>query len=129
MPEAADPTPREPADWYAQMPRSARVYIQAGFAGVVAVAFIGVVGVMLVMFQGLQRQLAEQSREDRIMFREELRSQREELRAAVVEMRRAVDHLDSGQRQIKADVKTLKEAGPDAFKAPSPRTKDDTGGQ
>jgi hypothetical protein len=98
-----------------------RVWIQGGFAGVVCLVFLGLVGVTISQLQGLQKQLAEQAREDRVMFRDELRDQRNELRAAVTEMRRAVDRLNDDQRTVKQDVHTLKFGGPEAFKAPSPR--------
>ena len=127
MPDA--PTPPEqppPGGWYEQMPRAARTYAQLGFAGVIAVVFVCVVGVVLVMFQGLQRQVAEQAREDRAMFREELREQRAELKRAVDVMNAAVERLDANQRQINRDVKTLKETAPgEPWRAPPPRAKAD----
>lgn len=100
-----------------------RPWIQGGFAGIVALVFLFLVWVTISQLQTLQHQLADQAREERVMFREELKSQRDELRAAVQEMRRAVDRLDDSQRAIKADVHTLKFAGPEAFKAPPPRAK------
>ncbi|MDB5312643.1 MAG: hypothetical protein JWO38_6845 [Gemmataceae bacterium] len=116
------PASRMPA-WMVDLGPGARLWLQAGFAGLVALVFLFLVWVTISQLQGLQKQLAEQAREDRGMFRDELKSQREELRAAVQEMRRAVDRLDDSQRSIKQDVHTLKFGGPDSFKAPAPREK------
>jgi uncharacterized protein HemX len=133
MPDATQPTPApQPApplpDWYTQMPRAARTYAQLGFAGVIAVVFVCVVGVVLVMFQRLQSQVADQAREDRSMFREELREQRSELKRAVDAMNAAVERLDAGQRQINRDMKTIKDNVPgEPWKAPQPRAKADEG--
>jgi hypothetical protein len=112
----------------------ARVWVQAGFAGIVALVFLFLVWVTISQLQALQlssheqmqalqRQLSDTARDDRAMFRDELKSQREELRAAVAEMRRAVDRLDTGHQRLKQDVDTLKYGGQDAFRAPVPRAK------
>jgi hypothetical protein len=126
-----DPGPKPPG-WYEQLPRAARLYMQGGFALVVAVVFVALVGVLVVLVQGMQRTIADQAREDRATYRETTkemgaRQERTErlLLEAVLEMRRAIDRLDAGQRQLRSEVKTLKENGPEAFKAPDPRPKPD----
>jgi uncharacterized protein HemX len=122
----------QPAGWYEQLPRAARLYIQGGFALVVAVVFVALVGVLVVLVQGMQHTIADQAREDRATYRETTkemaaRQERTErlLLEAVLEMRRAIDRLDAGQRQLRSEVKVLKESGSGGFKAPDPRQKPD----
>lgn len=118
--------------WLSDLAPNARLWLQAGFAGIVSVTFIFLVWFVTNQQQASQRQLIDQLQSlqkqqsdrqkqqddqaayDRSMYREQMarswdetRTNREELRAAVAIMARAVDRLDSNQRQIKQETREI----------------------
>lgn len=114
--------PQTGAAWYDQLPGWVRAATQVGAFGLIMALFAWQSREQAIDLRQVQEDGRLQAREDRAMFREESKANREELRSAVGEMRRAIDRLDTSHREIKSDVKTLKDRS-GASNAPDPREK------
>lgn len=115
--------PKESADkkgFYVDLPNWSKVLLQLGFAGVIGVLFVMDSRDRSEQLRTMAEETRLQAREDRSLFRDELKAQRETLSEAVREMRRAVDKLDEQHRTLKKDVEGLK---PPFGSAPFPHPK------
>jgi methyl-accepting chemotaxis protein len=114
--------PQQLPEWYAQLPSWSRVFMQLGFAAVVAILFVldsrersAQIRESQADIRNIQTENRLSAKEERLIFREELRLNREDLKAVASqmtavasEMRRAVDSLGEGQRKLKSDVDDIK---------------------
>jgi predicted nuclease with TOPRIM domain len=106
--------------FYVDLPNWSKVLLQLGFAGVIAVLFVMDSRDRSDQLRRMAEENRLQAREDRSLFRDELKAQRDTLSEAVREMRRAVDKLDEQHRSLKKDVEGLK---PPFGSAPFPHSK------
>lgn len=106
--------------FYTDLPNWSKVLLQLGFAGVIGVLFVLDSRDRSDQLRQMAEETRLQAREDRSLFRDELKAQRETLSEAVKEMRRAVDKLDEQHRTLKKDVEGLK---PPFGAAPFPHSK------
>ena len=116
-----DPAPHDrragDMDWWSSQPGLVKLFTQFGFAGLVA----------LIFYQQFQQQAAisvaqtEQiagmivandlrAKEDRQLFREELKMQRDELRAAVTALNRAADTIQRSGATIQRAADAMPKA-------------------
>lgn len=96
------------SDWYSALPSWAKVFVQLGFAAVVAGLFVSDSTTRSKQLTEYYQESRNQSREDRIVFREELKLQREELRSTVEQLKRAIDTMASQQNKMKSEIDDIK---------------------
>lgn len=109
--QPSDPQP----EWYSILPSWAKVFMQLGFAALIALLFTLDSRERSRQLQTFQEDARIQSREERMMFREEskanreeLKSLREDMRQAVNEMKRAIDKLNENHVLLKAQIDHFK---------------------
>ena len=109
--------PPKTETFLSDMPSWVKVLVQLGFAGLIGLLFALDSRDRSSQLREMQVETRNQARDDRIMFREEMRSQRESLNAAVAEMRNAVQAISHQQLQLKKDVDDIK----NPFPSPHPK--------
>lgn len=108
---------KDKPDFMADMPGWSKVLLQLGFAGVIALLFVIDSRDRSTQLRETQVETRQQARDDRALFRDEMKMQRDVLGNAVTEMKRAIDALTLQHNMLKRDVDDMK------FPIPAPRMK------
>jgi hypothetical protein len=112
----------QPTDWYSSMPTYGKLFLQFGFAGLIAVLFFLNSREQSTQLRDWQNETRIQAREDRLLFREStkelgfliadqsksINQNTQVLTRAVNEMADAVDQLNTNQKKLKSQVDELK---------------------